>query len=935
MKIIVGTTEDQTTTEKGDILEMLTADLLRSRGYEVSQKLRITGSELDLLCRADNNSAKQVYVECKAYDERKKIDSGIVKQLFGTREANDYDEAWLVSTSEFNKDATGLVDSTEHGTKAKQYTFITPERFVKSLVNSNIIASSDISLNDLKTVVSESRKLSKPTLLFTEYGYFWIFEYIPHGNTEGYIFYDARSSESITDAALLNKLSTVTQLDRGLNFSTLLHLLDGQNATRISAKKLTLNQHYLEEVDSLKYKIQHSGVEELHVSDVFIYPDLDENTDAKSDRVDAQAIIKRKSTRVVIYGDDLSGKTTLLHQYQRELAGSNAIPIFLNASDLRVKTLENLTKVLVAKFREQYVDTPEYESYIKSVIEHNPEIIVLLIDDLPSIGIKREESRYSFVKSIVEQFASSIFTVHRSSELEFLAKSEWKQIFLNHKHYTIMQFGHLKRDDLIEKWLTAHDDNIGEAELLNAKKDLSQKVNIATGKSFVPAYPFYLLAMLQILETGSNNMKDSAYGELYTYLITSALGEAGAKHDDLDFYKTYLSHLAHYFYKTDLLNCDQIEMESFFNSYIGEMALNKNFQQVNRLLVRARILIDGDNGYSFQFSYIRYYFIAKYLSDTWLQEDTKATITQLVSSLNKDKHANIIIFLIHHSKNPELIESVLAESKKLFCEIAESTLSIDEMAKYNELITEQISPEFKDIDPGENRRNELKLKDKIENDHENYEEAHEVVNLFGKIQYAFRLMDVLGQIANNYYGSLDGKSKADIINEIYNLGLRSMNALLHDYSEYIDGLKSEVRAAIIEKNGKISNVDQLTNDTVYGFTQIIVFAFIKKTGDSILSKNLFPVLSKLEHDPDHVAKHLVTTAIKLNFPDELNGAKEDILKLFSDQERNFLTRDVLRFLVLNHFHNYHVNASLKQSICTNLDIKMVSPPNQLLQSNPS
>ncbi len=935
MKIIVGTTEEQNTTDSGDILEMLTADLLRSRGYVVSEKVRITGAELDLLCRDDNNPAKQVYVECKAYNESKKIDSSIVKQLFGTREAKGLDEAWLVSTSEFNRDATGLVDETEHGLNAKRYTFITPERFVKSLVSSNIIASSDVSLNDLKTVVSESRKLSKPMLLFTEYGYFWIFEYMPHGDAEGYIFYDARDSEPITDAPLLDKLFTITQLNQELNFSSLLHLLDGQNATRISAEKLALNNDYLREVNSLKYNIQHSGVEELHVNDIFVYPDLDENTDAKSDRIDGKAILKKETINVVIYGDDLSGKTTLLHQYQRELVGSNVVPIFLNASDLRVKTMENLTKVLVAKFREQYTDTPEYESYIKSVIEYNPEIIILLIDDLPNIGIKREASRYSFVKSMVERFTNTIFTVHRSSELEFLAKSEWKQIFLKHTHYTIMQFGHLKRDDLIEKWLTAHDDNMGDAELLNSKKDLSQKVNIATGKGFVPAYPFYLSAMLQILETGSNNMKDSAYGELYTYLITSALGEAGAKHDDLDFYKTYLSHLAHYFYEGDLSACDQIEMERFFQKYIDEMSINKNFQQVNKLLVRARILVNRNDGYGFQFSYIRYYFIAKYLSDTWSQKETKTTIAQLVTSLNKDKHANIIIFLIHHSKNPELIESIIAESKKLFSEIAESTLSIDEVAKYNELITEQISPEFKDTDPGENRRNELTLRDRIENSHENYEDAHEVVNLFGKIQYAFRLMDVLGQIANSYYGSLDGKSKADIINEIYSLGLRSMNALLHDYGEYIDGLRSEIRAAIINKNGKTENIDKLTNNIVYSFTQIIVFAFIKKTSDSVLSKNLFPVLSKLGYDPNHTSKRLVTTAIKLNFPDELNFAKEEILKLFSDLEKNFLTRDVLRFLVLNHLYNHHVNSSLKQSICTNLDIRMASPANRLLTPNAS
>src|SRR6185437_13793954 len=98
-------------------------------------------------------------------------------------------------------------------------------------------------------------------------------------------------------------------------------------------------------------------------------------------------------------------------------------------------------------------------------------------------------------------------------------------------------------------------------------------------------------------------MKDSAYGELYTYLITSALGEAGAKHEDLDFYKTYLSRLAYHFYENDLLVCDRVEIEKFFHEYIDELYIDKNFNQVSKLLIRARILIEKENGYGFQFNY--------------------------------------------------------------------------------------------------------------------------------------------------------------------------------------------------------------------------------------------------------------------------------------------------------------------------------------------
>jgi hypothetical protein len=97
-----------------------------------------------------------------------------------------------------------------------------------------------------------------------------------------------------------------------------------------------------------------------------------------------------------------------------------------------------------------------------------------------------------------------------------------------------------------------------------------------------------------------------------------------------------------------------------------------------------------------------------------------------------------------------------------------------------------------------------------------------------------------------------------------------------------------------------------------------------------MSKNLFPTVDRLVFAEDHYAKHLITAAIKLNFPDELDSVKESVLTLFEKLEKNFLPRDVLRFLVLDHFYKYNVSHSLKLSVCTNLGIKLVPPTTKLL-----
>ncbi len=73
--------------EKGDLLEELAADLLRIQNYDVTEQLRLTATELDLLCEHQVNR-KTVYVECKAH--RGPISADVLTKLLGTLELKGY-----------------------------------------------------------------------------------------------------------------------------------------------------------------------------------------------------------------------------------------------------------------------------------------------------------------------------------------------------------------------------------------------------------------------------------------------------------------------------------------------------------------------------------------------------------------------------------------------------------------------------------------------------------------------------------------------------------------------------------------------------------------------------------------------------------------------------------------------------------------------------
>jgi len=87
MKIEVSVNHGDSTKKRGDLLEELVKKLLEAQNYEVTTELRETGVELDLYCTNKANKHKTIYVECKAFRD-KKIDANIIDNLIGKKTQN-------------------------------------------------------------------------------------------------------------------------------------------------------------------------------------------------------------------------------------------------------------------------------------------------------------------------------------------------------------------------------------------------------------------------------------------------------------------------------------------------------------------------------------------------------------------------------------------------------------------------------------------------------------------------------------------------------------------------------------------------------------------------------------------------------------------------------------------------------------------------------
>lgn len=206
MKIEVACPKDSSNKEKGDLLESLSKKLLEAQGFEVIQEIRIIGAELDLLCKHKVNG-KEIYVECKA--QKDSVAAPILRQLWGTVESEDYSEGWLISTSEFTKDAKGFIEKwkSKPKEKASRLSFYDPHQIIEALKSTSIITPPPV--DHAIGLVEGKEYLGEWLLLVTKFGIYWCVYTLEGGAPYQVIIYHSSNGKQVKDEKTLSNLSTL------------------------------------------------------------------------------------------------------------------------------------------------------------------------------------------------------------------------------------------------------------------------------------------------------------------------------------------------------------------------------------------------------------------------------------------------------------------------------------------------------------------------------------------------------------------------------------------------------------------------------------------------------------------------------------------------------------------------------------------------------
>jgi len=331
IKTEIATSPHVSTKVKGDLLEKLAHDLLIAQNYTVLTQLRFTGTELDLLCTHKMNN-KEIYVECKAL--RRNLSATVLTKLAGTLLHRKCSEAWLISTSEFGKEAKGWITEWKKrpNDEASRLSFYNPSAIVDALIDSGVITHApDLKILEL---TEDESSFCDWLLLITEFGIFWAIKHLSGGVASDVILYNAKNAELIRDRVLLDNVSKTDSSLHPLSFISPVVFINTSSVKPSKGNVDRQSKSYFELVARARLYTNHQI--DLHAKSKYI-PEIYTNRSIEAYLLDHHSSEAIKSKRLFKQINESMVHAINILQKTREILPDNVlieIPTSKNSKDI-------------------------------------------------------------------------------------------------------------------------------------------------------------------------------------------------------------------------------------------------------------------------------------------------------------------------------------------------------------------------------------------------------------------------------------------------------------------------------------------------------------------------------------------------------------------------------------------------------------------------
>lgn len=709
----------------------------------------------------------------------------------------------------------------------------------------------------------------------------------------------------------LDAINWITKTCKNIAQIKNLKLTDEFNNFLISADILTKSHH---------------NKETLILNDIFVFPKLKSyDVEEASHKYDAENLRNDilSFNKLIIAGENQAGKTTLckvIFQIYRTL---NYVPIYLEDEN---KYLGKPTNKLEKAFLEQYQGA--------NFSDFDPKRIVPILDNFHTATHQEKyiEQFDDFPKQVL--IVDDIFGLNIKNQ----------NIIKDYNKFKIREFSPVERHDLIKRWIQIKEVTQIQINKNHLQQSIDEKteliensLGIIFGKGIMPSFPFFILSLLAAQDIQKPlDSEITSQGHCYQALIYLYLRKQGVKNDQIDIYTNFLTELAYFIYESKGNGLANEDFYNFLDEYKEKFNLPISTSEIVQTLSKMNICkFDSLNQFNFCYSYIYYFFVAKFLSEHL--ELKKEIINKILSNLHKDENAYITVFIAHHTKSNYLLDELLLNAEILFEKHLPATLDTEEVSffdKHEDEIVKAILPSFGHNSVEERKkileektRHEEARKDGNEYVENNLdEESNELVT---NLRLSIKTVEVMGLIIKNRSGSLDKKK----IEYIYEQGMKVYLRIIKSFinlireekieKEFIDFLIERINKAIEEKevNNKqlsIDKIEKLVRKIYWNLNFGVLHGFTTKAIHSLGSSNLLNISQAVSENLRTPSAFIINHGIRMWYGKNLR--LDEIETRLRDADFSRTAQNLMKFKIVEHCRLHNIEFKDLQKIEQKLHI---------------
>lgn len=686
------------------------------------------------------------------------------------------------------------------------------------------------------------------------------------------------------------------------------------------------NAETIAEAQDIGIGLKHFAKDDIVLPDLYVWPELNKidftDQHSYSDRIRENVYeLATKGPVTIFAGSMSSGKSAFAKMIYLSLADEQVCCLLVHGEVFSSQRSSKIVEAVEDAFVAQY--SVDHLEKFRQLPNHQKAIIV---DDADCMRIHGDR-RNAVIDYLSGCFGSVILLFGSSVEVHALLSAECLKDSDDIPAYEILPLGNRKRKELIRRWYGLQNDAREDEEIEKQVETAIGQVNtfLGNGTSFIPAYPVFVLSVLQNSDAILNvKFNGSKYGFLYESLIQNSLSSSNVGYQQSGLYNAdvgVVSCLAFYLLQD---KNKKVFTEDELDAIVQDFAKRKKIPVSKDALLRRMLdsnIFKMDHGvgssYRFRYPYMFYFFAGHHIAYHLQQEEVKQMVAYMSNRLYNEDYGNIIIFVCHFANSQEVIEEVLAN--------AYYTLE-----NYSPFVFEKNSPLFEEIkrnidallpavigsneDVADNQDIRLKEMDEagyldghIEEGSDTIDEKENAAEAdLMAITASFKTMEVLGQILQNYPADIEGDVKVQIIEELHKLGMRSVQAIV----ETMGYMEESLIASIMERAAqeqKVFNRDEVAKVTRYVLTTLIsgmVRGMINMVASSINSALLLPAATEALAKENSISARLVIQELKLNYLkmpafDEIERLNNDLEKANNKFAQFVLSRIAAHYLRYN------------------------------------